>query len=190
VVEEVIPPESGDVDVVAAVVVEVSHGGAHAVEDLLQAGLASRLAKARQAVGAVALVVVERQRGLLVSGPGISGPVRAGYEKETRAAVTVVVEDRDAAAHRLVHPLRPPGAVDVGEADPDGLGLLLEAHRGNGSGSGRDRGGRFGGFRGASAGGGEEKSEKGGGLPAPLHRLPAQRSRSFASLRMTGAMFV
>src|SRR5262249_10930991 len=60
----------------------------------------------------------------------VSWPVGAGDEEQVGPAVAVVVEDGDAAAHRLGHPLVAFRAVDVREVDPAGGGLLLEPQNG------------------------------------------------------------
>ena len=133
IVEEEVALEGGDVDVVFAVVVEIGHRGAHSVEDPLETGLARDVAKAGEAVGAGALVPVEGEGRRLVLRARIARPEGARNEEEVGPAVAVVVEDGDAAPHRLRHPLLAASAVDVREVNPHRLRLLLEARRGNGS---------------------------------------------------------
>ena len=86
VVEEIVAVERRDVEVVRAVVVVVADGGAHAVEDALEARFPRDVAEMRQAVGAGALVAVEGERGLLRAGRAGPRPVGARDEEQVGLA--------------------------------------------------------------------------------------------------------
>ena len=84
VVEEEVAVERRHEDVVAAVVVVVGDGGAHPVEDPLEARLARDVAEAGKARRVVALVAVERERGLLGRRPRGS-PGQCAPETKSRS---------------------------------------------------------------------------------------------------------
>ena len=102
--------EGRDVEVGVAVVVVVADGHAHAEERLVEPGLLGHVLEVPLAV--VAIEGLGRRRLDLVA-----GPVRRVDEEEVLVAVAVVVEERDARAHRLGQELLAAGAVGVDERD-------------------------------------------------------------------------
>ncbi len=140
VVEEEVAVQRRDIDVVASVAIVVADRRSHPVEHALEARLTRHVPEARKSGGVVPLVAVECERGLL---GGLRAPLfrpeSARDEEEVRLSVGIVVEHRDASAHRLRHPLLAARAVDVREVDPERRGLLGEGDRGRGCRSGRRR---------------------------------------------------
>ena len=99
---EAVASVGGDVEVFVTVVVIITDRYTHSVADALEAGLFGYIFES-----AVALLVIEAvpvlRAGLLRDGALCSGIAerRAVDEEEIEAAVIVVVEERDARAHRL-----------------------------------------------------------------------------------------
>src|SRR5262249_10814293 len=118
--------ERRDVNVRLSVVVVVSDGRAHAVEDPRQSGLPRHVAEVRQTIRTWSFVAEEGERRRLLPDAIVGGPVAARHEKQVRPSVAVVVAPGHAAAHRFRHPLVAPRAIDVHEVDSHRLSLLFE----------------------------------------------------------------
>src|SRR4029077_18972021 len=114
VVEEMALADSGNENVVEAVVVVVADGDSESEERNAEAGLARHVGE-----GAVMIVVVELQRGRAVF--GMAGPVLAVDEQDVGKPVVVVIDERAAGAHGFREPFLSEGSVVVREVDA-GLG--------------------------------------------------------------------
>src|SRR5439155_11711787 len=110
VVEEARFAQTGDVNVAPAAVVVVSHRDAHAVDLDPEPGLCGDVGE-----GAVAVVVVELQRGPLAD---VAGKVLAVHKQNVWLAVVIVVDEGAARAHGLGQVFLSKGAGVVNETDP------------------------------------------------------------------------
>ena len=115
VVEEMALADSGNENVVEAVVVVVADGHTESEERNAEAGFARHVGK-----GAVMIVVVELQAW---SAPFLQwpGPVLAVDQQDVGPAVVVVIDESAARAHGFRQPFLSKGSVVVGEVDA-GLG--------------------------------------------------------------------
>ena len=127
VVKEVVAAESGDVDVVAAVVIVIADRHAEAVDFDVEAAAARHVGER-----AVAVVAVERGGGVAA----VRDEVLAVDEEDVEPAVAVDVEEGAARAHGLGEPLLARASGVVGELDSGGGGDVGEA---DGSAGGRRR---------------------------------------------------
>src|ERR1700739_2298406 len=98
--------ESGDEDVVEAVVVVVTDGNAEAEQRNAESGFAGHVGKR-----AVVVVVVELRRGGAVFRVG--GPVLSVNQKNVRPAVVVVIDEGTTRSHGFRQPLLPERSVAV-----------------------------------------------------------------------------
>ena len=123
VAEEVAAADGRDVEVGVAVVVVVADGHALAVERLVEPGFLRHVLEVPLAVVAVE-GLGRRWCGLVL----MARPGARVDEEQVLVAVAVVVEERDAGAHRLGQELLAVGAVEVDERDPGFLGDVDELH--------------------------------------------------------------
>ena len=126
VVEQTVAFERGDVDVVAAVVVVVADGHAHAVHLDVQAAAGGDVGER-----AVLIVAVERAEGLAAA----RRPVLAVDQQDVGPAVAIGIEERAARAQRLRQKLLPGPAAVVREVDAGLRGDVGELARRCGAGS-------------------------------------------------------
>ena len=119
VAEEVAAADGRHVEIGVAVVVVVADGHALAVERLVEPGLLGHVLEVPLAV-----VAVEGLGGCRLD--LVAGPVRRVDEEQVLVAVAVVVEERDARAHRLGQELLAERAVVVDEGDAGLLGDVDE----------------------------------------------------------------
>ena len=117
VVEQAVAFERGDVDVVAAVVIVVADGDAHAVHLDVEAAAARDVGE-----GAVAIVAIERGGGAAAA----RGAVLAVDEQDVGPAVAIDVEEGAARAHGLGQILLARASAVVGEVDAGGGGDVGE----------------------------------------------------------------
>src|SRR5262249_49000567 len=92
VLEQVVPAEASDVQIVKAIIIIVTYRGAHSPTDVSQSGLVSDISKCP-----IAVVVIE---GALCFSSGLPHVDReAIYQIDILITVVVVVEEGQAAAH-------------------------------------------------------------------------------------------
>ena len=142
--EQTIAADAGDENIGITVVVEVADGDADAVHGHIQSNVFGDILEC-----AVALVAIEGQARRL-RGTGTSrtdfksvpppGQGQTVDEQQILMTVAVVVNDRNAGAHRLRQEFLSGGAVEVVEVKVRGVGDIGEAHLRHGDGLALARG--------------------------------------------------